>query len=107
MNLTLLKGYPDNIGRRKAFVGSGAGPTSYSQTTKDVLNMPLFGNYFDVVTGAATVSGTYIVRPIPSAASARATWKLTWVVVATGAEVANGIDLSAERVLLSGFMGQY
>ena len=107
MDLQLFKGYPDSIGRRKAFVGKGVGPTSYSQTTKDVLNIPLFGNYFDKVDGGVTVSGTYLIRPIPTFAGARATWKLTWIVAATGAEVNNATNLSAESVVLSGFMGQY
>ena len=107
MNLTLLPGYPDRIGKRFAFAGSGVGPTSYSQTTKDPIALPGFQNYIDVLHGAATVSGTYTVRPIPSAAGPRATWKLTWVVIATGAEVANGVNLSAEKVQLGGLGGTY
>jgi hypothetical protein len=107
MNLVLLKGYPDKIGRRQAFVGTGVGPASYSQTTRDVVNIPQFQNYIDVLHGAVTVSGTYTVQAIPSSVGPRATWKLRWIVFATGAEVANGVNLSAESVVLGGLGGTY
>ncbi len=107
MNLVLLKGYPDKIGRRQAFVGTGIGPKSYSQTTRDPVLLPQFQNYIDVLHGGITVSGTYTVQAIPSAAGPRATWKLRWIVFATGAEVANAVDLSAESVVLGGLSGQY
>lgn len=107
MILNLFKGYPDRVGKRFLFAGSGAGPSSYNQTTKDVVTLNQFNNYIDVLHGATTVSGTFIVRAIPTIAALRATWKLTWVVVATGAEVANGVDLSAERVILGGSGGMY
>lgn len=107
MIFNLNPGYPDRMGKRFAFVGSGVGPTSYSQTTKDPIALPGYQNYIDSMTGASTVSGTYIVRPIPSAIGPRGTWKLTWIVTATGAEVANAVNLSAEKVVLSGFGGVY
>lgn len=107
MNLVLYKGYPDKIGRRQAFCGTGTGPTSYSQTTKDPLSIPTFQNYIDVVHGGISVSGTYTVQALPSGPGPRATWKLRWVVFATGAEVANGVNLSAETVILGGYGGQW
>ncbi len=107
MNLRLLPGYPDKIGKRFAFAGSGVGPTSYSQTTKDTVTIPAFQNYIDVLHGAVSVSGTFLVRAVPSGAGPRATWKLTWVVISTGNEVANAVNLSAETVVLGGFGGTY
>lgn len=107
MNLILYKGYPDRIGRRFAFAGSGVGPASYSQTTKDPVALPVFNTFIDVLHGATTVSGTYTVRALPSGAGPRASWKLAWIVVATGAEVANAVNLSAETVILGGLGGMY
>lgn len=107
MQLTLLKGYPDLIGKRFAWVGYGSGPASYSQTTADPLALPQYQTYIDSCFEGTSISGTYIVRAIPSALGARATWKLRWYVVSTGAEVGNGVSLAAESVQLSGFGGRY
>lgn len=107
MNLTLYKGYPDRIGRRLAFAGFGTGPVSYSQTTRDPISIPAFQNYIDVLHGAVSVSGTYTVQAIPSGSGPRATWKLRWIVFATGVEVANGFNLSGETVVLGGLGGTY
>lgn len=107
MNLNLYHGYPDLIGKRFAFAGYGVGPTSYSQTTKDPLSIPPYQNYIDVVHGGITVSGTYTVQAMPSGQGPRQTWKLRWVVFATGVEVANGINLSGETVILGGLGGRY
>jgi hypothetical protein len=107
MNLQLYKGYPDRIGKRLAFAGFGTGPTSYSQATRDPVSINAFQNYIDVLHGAITVSGTFTVQPIPSGPGPRQTWKLRWIVFATGAEVANGVNLSAETVVLGGLGGTY
>ena len=107
MILNLFKGYPDKIGRRFAFAGSGVGPTSYSQTTKDVVTLPGFQNYIDVIHGGITVSGTYTVQALPASGNARSAWKLRWVVFATGAEVNNGTNLSGETVVLGGLGGLF
>jgi hypothetical protein len=107
MVITLFKGYPDRIGKRYAFAGVGSGPSSYSQTTKDPVSVPVFNTYIDVLHGGVTVSGTYIVRAVPSVGGVRATWKLTWVTASSGTEVSGGVDLSAERIILGGFGGMY
>lgn len=107
MNLNLYKGYPDKVGRRQIFAGYGAGPSSYSQTTGDVINIPQFQNYIDSVFAAESVSGTYFARPQPGARGPRAAWRVNYYVVATGAEVANAVDLSAETFVISGFGGTY
>lgn len=106
MTLTLLPGYPDRIGKRFAWCGSGAGPTAYSQATGDPLVLPGFQNYIDNCYPAMTVSRNFMVFPIPSAVGARATWQLRWFNIAAG-EVAIGTNLSAERIQLSGLGGVY
>ncbi len=107
MVITLFKGYPDRIGKRFAFAGVGAGPSSYNSTTKDVVSPFAFNTYIDSLHGATSVSGTYIVRAIPSVGGVRATWKLVWVTASSGTEVSNAVDLSAERIILSGLGGMY
>jgi hypothetical protein len=107
MNLVMYKGYPDKVGRRQIFAGSGVGPTSYSQTTGDPITVPQFQNYIDAVHMSQSVSGTYYARVQPSGAGPRQTWKAKYYVVATNAEVANAVNLSAETFIVSGFGGTY
>ena len=116
MQLTLLHGYPDYIGKRWAFCGFGKGPKSYVQKTGtastaegggDVVQIPRFQNYFDIIFPAMSLSGTYIVYPYPVASGPRQTWSLKWVTASTGAEVSAATDLSAETVQLGGFGGDY
>jgi hypothetical protein len=107
MQLTLLHGYPDNVGRRHIWCGYGNGPANYQQATKDVLAAPRFQFYFDVIFPALTKSGTYIVYGFSTGVGARQQWALKWVTAATGVEVANATDLHLEQVQLGGFGGQY
>lgn len=107
MQLTLLSGYPDNVGRRQIWAGYGTGPASYNATTRDPLAFPRFQFYVDVIIPAVTVSGTYIVYGIAAGVGPRQQWALKWVTAATGAEVAAATNLSAEQVQLGGFGGQY
>ncbi len=101
MLLTLLKGYPDFIGRRSALVGYGAGPSSYNQNTGDQIALPLLNWYIDSVEGTPmSVSGTYFVRAQPSGVGPRQRWSLHWFVTSTGNEVSSLANLSAEQVQL-------
>lgn len=107
MQVTLLKGYPDYIGKRFAWCGFGNGPSSYV-TGGDTITLPGFENYIDVIfAGGFAVSKTYYVDAVQSGTGPRQTWKLVWTVAATDAEVANGVDLSAEKVQFGGFGGVY
>lgn len=106
MQLTLLKGYPDRIGKRFAFVGYGSGPASYV-TGGDTVTLGAFQNYIDWMGDATSISDTYFLRAIPSAVGPRATWEMKWFVISTGNEVANGVNLSAEQVQVGGFGGVY
>jgi hypothetical protein len=108
MQLTLLKGYPDYVGRRATFVGYGTGPASYSQATFDPLTIPLPNWYIDAVGSSVnSVSGTYYVRSQPAGIGARQAWVLVWYVTATNAQVANAVNLSAEKIQIGGNCGQY
>ena len=106
--IALFKGYPDYIGKRLAFAGSYTGPKSYV-TGGDPIQLPGFQNYIDSIDGArASVSGTYVVTPIPSVAGPRATWKLKWsTYAAPQTEVAAATDLSGESFIISGLGGVY
>ena len=100
MQLSILSAYSGGIaiGQRRLFCFSAVGPTSYSQTTGDAVVAPI-GEYIDSINGAITVSRTYVVRFAPSAVgTTRASWTARWFVIATGAEVANAVNLSAESI---------
>lgn len=111
MQLNLLHGYPDVIGKRFAFVGNGAGPSSYVQVTTadggDPLTLPGFQNYIDWAGVGVSVSRTYIAYPIPVLVGSRQLWRLKWCTASNGTEVSAATDLSAERVQIGGFGGQY
>jgi hypothetical protein len=119
MQLSLLKGYPDFVGKRATFVGYGSGPASYVQYTAatapaagsggDPLTLPLPNYYIDSVdsSGQSTVSGTYYVRMATSGVGPRQKWALIWYVTATNAQVAAAVNLSAEQVQIGGKCGQY
>ncbi len=109
MNLTLLQGYPDYVGKRYIWAGYGTGPSSYA-TGGDSVSLPGFQNYIDSIdsSGILTVSGTYVVRAIPSLGGPRATWKLKWYTSATPqTEVTAAVNLSAEVLMISGKGGRY
>lgn len=101
--------YPEFVGRRGIFVGTSAGgPASYSQTTGDPVTLSKTPYYIDAFAGdALTVSGTYVVRFRPAATGVRQSWTAFWFVAATGLPVANATVLSAERIQVGIFGGQF
>ncbi len=114
MFVTLQHGYPDLIGKRSAFCGSGPGPASYvntgtAKTSGDPVSIQAYQYYIDSITsgGTASVSGTYFYIVQPSGPAARRTWVLRYFVASTAAEVANGVNLSAETFIVSGLGGTY
>lgn len=106
MQLTLLKGYPDLMGRRRAFAGYGNGPSSYP-SGGDPLVLPGYESYLDAVFGGVSVSGTYFVASRPAGVGPRQAWYVKWFASSTGAEVSPGTDLSAESIQIGGFWGEY
>ena len=78
MQIKLQQGYPDYIGRRWAWCGSGAGPSSYDAVNGDPLEQFRFNNYIDTVFPGMSVSGNYRVFGQPSVVGPRPTWTLRW-----------------------------
>lgn len=101
MILTLLKNYPDLIGAKQIFVGVGNGPVSYSQTTLDPVSIPRTSIDL-LMADTISVSGTYFAQAKLVVAGNAATWALVWFVTATGLQVGNGVNLSAETVQIGG-----
>jgi len=114
MELTMLQGYPDRVGRRLIWAAWGNGPAPYVNTgtfatSGDPMDSGFIGfqNYIDVVIPAMSVSGTYIVRGVPVHGGNRPQIQLHWFTASSGTEVTNGTDLSAEEVQLAGFGGTF
>jgi len=111
MQLTLLKGYPDAVGKRQIICGNGKGPASYVQFTTtaggDPVANPSFLNYIDALFPAVSISGTYVVYPVPTIVGPRQSWRLKWVTISTGTEVSAATNLSGESVQIGGFGGVY
>ncbi len=79
MQLTLLPGYPDLIGRRFAWVANGNGPASYVQGG-DPTQLPTSHTYIDTITSdVPSISGNYTVIAAQSYAGQRPTWKIKWI----------------------------
>ena len=107
MQLTMFKGYPDLVGRRQTFCGSGAGPAVYNSTTGDVLLIPGYERYIDCVLEIPLdPTGTYYGVAKPSVAGARATWAIFYY-TAAGAQVSNATVMSTFNFVVSGFMGEF
>lgn len=98
--------YPMSVGAKFLGVIPHAGPSSYTQLSGggDVLNAVNFGiKNFDRVDSGLTSNGTYRVEVVNPTSGPAPSVALRWVVVATGAEVAGAVDLSASSVNLSCF----
>jgi hypothetical protein len=109
VQLNLLSAYAGGIsvGQRQLFVYSAVGPASYSQTTQDPVALPT-GVYLDAMNECLDTTGTYEVIFYPSATNTtRATWTAVWFVVATAAQVANGVNLSGVKIQFSANGGEF
>lgn len=82
---------PLDISGSKSYVqgGDAVSPQSFG-----------FNSYIWSLVGAITQSGTYRVEP-RALNSGFTQWQLMWFVVATGAQVNAGVDLSGETVRVS------
>jgi hypothetical protein len=116
MQLTLLKGYPDAIGRRKLVVGFGTGPTSYvgGVAGGDALTGLPFQWYSDCLLNGPiiSVSGNFVAIAQYSGVGGRQTIKLRYFAFAAtspaiGAEVSNTTNLSAEKFQVALLGGLY
>lgn len=114
MVVNLIEGlYPDFVGRRQIFAGSGNGPASYV-TGGDPTTLSNPRLYIDVLFGGVmTVSGNYVVYAVPSGVGIRQTWKLVWFHTTTvgggvvGAQATAAANLSVEQIQIGGFCGQF
>lgn len=97
MGVTAVKG-----GRfTRPNIGNVTGPTSYANGTGQTIFANSFGlRGFSWVGCSMSVSGTYFVRFDPFSATPNAKAALRWFVTATGAEVGNAVNLSAETVII-------
>lgn len=109
MQLTRARGFEGGIlvGQRQLDVFYATGPTSYANPAGDVVSGPP-NTYFDFIAFAMSVSKTYEVKFFPSTTNtSRATWTAKWYVIATGAEVGNGVNLSAESIQTLAIDGEF
>jgi len=118
-----LDGYPTSFGSSRASVFPHQGPLSYTQVTAGAAPALATGGdlveagpeagmkYFDYLSAGLSDSGTYRVEAAPTTQSGDpdtpsklgqpgTTYRLRWIVVATGAQTAGAVDLSAEVVRL-------
>lgn len=108
--------YPTSWGNIRASIAGHVGPASYTQVTTgsvpvtggDVVYATEFGlqRLAGVIPLGLSDSGTYLVQAIPISDSgdgvSGTSYRLRWVVLATGAEAAAEADLDAETVRLLG-----
>ena len=119
-----MDGYPDSFGSHRASVFPHAGPLAYVQIVEGVAPALATGGdtvqaieagmkFFEYVSAGLTDSGKFRVECIPTTPSGVVasqaaipqpglTYRLRWVVVATGAQVAADVNLTAEIVRLFG-----
>lgn len=109
MQLTLLKGYPDLIGRRQAICGYGTGPAVYNSTTGDIVTIPGYERYIDALFGGVLdTTGAIIAYARPSGSGARQTWALFYATASSGAALANSSTAAAGLTFqIGGFVGEY
>lgn len=118
MQLTLLHGYPDMIGRRRVIAASATGPTSYTQfaagppvTGGDSIQGLPFQFYIDDMLGAAlSTDGTTMAIFQPLGTGARQTWIVRYFAFTSsglGAESNTGTNLSTKKFQVSMLCGTY
>ena len=109
MQLKIVPGYEGGIyaGQRQKWSFYGSGPSSYSQTTGDVLSLPN-GVYLDSIAPCMDTTHTYLVVPYPSVVgSTRATWSFKWYTASGMTEVTGATDLSGKSVQFDAWGGEF
>jgi hypothetical protein len=94
--------YPDFVGRRAIFVGSGVGPTSASSL--DPVSLALSNYYIDSVLGGGSTDGLTYVEALPNGTGPRATWSLAYYNLDGTRNTGN---LSTKTFVVSAFVGQF
>lgn len=103
--------YPDFVGRRQIFAGTGKGPAVYNNVTGDVVTLSNPRLYIDAILtgGTFTTDGTYyaLAQPI-GGGGPRQQWCLRWFLAGGNTELANGSVAVANKTLaVAGFCGQF
>ena len=115
MNTSYVQTYPVEYGEFRTCCLTGSGPTSYSQTTADVIANPAANDYLAAVSACGTQSGTYFLVPVPTTAgviragapsASQSGWKFVWYTVSGMTQVSNGVNLSAEVVQFQALVTQ-
>lgn len=123
----VLEGFPQSWGTKRVTVFYHTGPVSYVQmaiATPVITGDPLTdveagGRYIEAIVGGISDNGQYRVDAVPgggnpsqaqpnggTVGAAQKTWRLRWEVLATGAEVAGAVDLSARTVRLTAILSK-
>ena len=101
--------YPDFVGKRATFVGTGTGPSAptNSAATADVISLALPNYYIDAVLSGSSTDGTTFLIAFPYLSTGpRATWKAFYFTFGTAAPI-NGTDLSGKTFVVSALVGQF
>lgn len=103
------------VGEFRPAVLTGKGPTSYSQTTGDVVYNAGASEYISACYACTTQSGTYTLLPRPKTANqiragapspSQSGWIFHWYTTAGMTEVSNAVNLSAEIVQFGALVTQ-
>ncbi|CAN5951053.1 unnamed protein product [Sphagnum jensenii] len=95
--------YPDFVGKRAIFVGSGTGPTN--ATNPDPVSIAIPSYYVDSILSGASIDGLYYIQGFPTATGPRNTWNLVYYSASTGAKQTG--NLSGSTFVVSAFVGQF
>jgi len=106
-NLAKYPGSRDVWGGHGAIFLNYTGPASYDQAGDQIQSVSASAGSqtglrnIDAVIVGMTVSGTYYLKAQPTGVGPVKTWNIHWYVSATNAEVAGGVNLSAETSIVT------
>ena len=99
--------YPEVVGRRGLFVGTGTGPATYSASTGDAVTLALPNYYIDAICGGfMSTDGSIFALAGPTGTGTRQTWNLYYYVASTGAQ-ASGTAVAGKVFQIAALVGQF
>jgi hypothetical protein len=98
MKINRFSQSPQNVGTRKHFIGDFIGPASYVNGTGVQINAGdfLFNRSIGIMHISNSQDLLYAAKVIYDKSGSQASFYVKFYVIATGAEVANGVDLSGK-----------
>lgn len=105
---SIVKGYATPVAQKALAIWQETGPSSYATGGYTItLPNPTGLRGYDWVTGGLDTTGAYevIAGPASVGTNGSPSIKVMWRVANTGAEVANGTDLSAKHARMCAFGG--